>query len=84
MWLKKFTIAIVEKDTDALKTLMDEIPKFEKKSDIDATLSLIEEAKKLVESLKNDTEKSMIQIQKNIKFLKSTQAPIKSSLDISS
>ena len=84
MWLKAFTIAIIERDTEKLDSLMQTIPNFEKKADIDSALSLLQEATKLVESLKDDTQSSMIQMQKNIKFLKSTQAPAARSLDISS
>jgi hypothetical protein len=83
MWLKAFTIAIVEKDIDKLNHLMDVIPEFDKKADIQSAVALINEAKKLVETLRDDTQNSMIQMQKNIKFLKSTQAPTISKLDVS-
>lgn len=84
MWLKKFTIAIVEKNVELINSLMDEMPQFETQSDIESALSLIQEAKKFLESLQRDTQNSMIQLQKNIKFLKSTQAPLVSKLDVSS
>jgi len=84
MWLKAFTIAIVERNTEKLNDLMETIPSFEKKTDIESALSLLQEATKLVESMKDETQTSMIQMQKNIKFLKATQAPRTSSLDISS
>jgi len=84
MWHKAFTIAIIEKDSKKLNDLMDSMPKFEKKADIESALSLIQEAKIFIESLQNETQASMIQMQKNIKFLKATQAPRTSSLDISS
>ena len=84
MWLKAFTIAIIEKDSEKLNGLMDTMPQFEKKADIESALVLIEEAKKLIESLQLQTQTSMLQMQKNMKFLKATQAPAISSLDISS
>ena len=84
MWLKAFSIAIVEKDIDKLNLLMDDLPQFDNKADMESALSLIGEAKKVVENLKDNTQASMTQMQKNIQFLKSTQAPIVSKLDISS
>lgn len=82
MWLNKLKIAIVEKDMDSLDSLMGELPHLEKKEDISQAIYLLKEATSLVESLKSDTQTSMIQMKKNINFLKATQAPTSNKLDI--
>jgi len=84
MWLNQLKIAIIEKDIERLSELMDTLPKLSKQEDIEIALSLIGEATKLVEGLRDGTNSSMLQIQKNISFLKSTQAPFASTLDINS
>jgi len=83
MWLNKLKIAIVQKDIDTLNTLMDNLPDLSDTREIDEALNLIASAKSLLIDLKDDTQISMIQIQKNINFLKSTQGPIAPKLDIS-
>ncbi|MDQ7045246.1 MAG: hypothetical protein Q9M32_04955, partial [Sulfurimonas sp.] len=65
MWLKQLTIAIVEKDTDKLSKLMEEVPELTKKEDLDSAICLLAEATQLTTSLRDDTQKSMIQMQKN-------------------
>lgn len=84
MWLNQLTIAIVEKNINKLNELMNNLPQLESKEEIDSALCLLAEAKSLVTSLKDDTKSSMIQIQKNIKFLKVTETPKPSKLDIRS
>lgn len=84
MWLKELKIAIVEKNIQKLDALMMELPSFEQKNEINEAQYLINEAKKIVVSLKNDTKHSMIQIKKNIEFLNATEAPFRSTLDITS
>ncbi|MDQ7042486.1 MAG: hypothetical protein Q9M40_14635 [Sulfurimonas sp.] len=84
MWLNKLKIAIIEKNSDSLNLLMKELPVLESKEDIDSALYLLEEAKRVVGELRDETQKSMIQMKKNINFLKSTQAPHTSKLDINS
>lgn len=84
MWLKQLTIAIVEKNTDKLSELMEKIPQLERQEDIDSAICLLKEATSLVSSLQNDTKSSMIQMQKNIKFLNATQEKKTSNFDIKS
>lgn len=84
MWLKELQIAIIEKNTDRINTLLDDVPALEKKSEIDSALSLLSEATILLKSLRDDTRASMQQMQKNIHYLKSTQEKQSSSFDISS
>ena len=82
MWLNELKIAIVEKNTDKLNSLMDEVPKLTDKKDLDSAICLLAEATDLVSVLKNKTQVSMTQMQKNIKFLRVTEAKKVSTLDI--
>ena len=84
MWLTKLKIAVVEKNTDNINILLDDIPKLEDSQEIQTALYLLKEASDLVNSLQDETKKSMDKIQKNLKFLKATQAPQTHKLDINS
>ena len=84
MWLTNIKIAIVEKNVDKLDYLLDEVPQFENKYDMEEAMYLLREAAELVYTLKNETEYSMKQIKKNINFLKSTQSPTPNKLDLRS
>lgn len=84
MWLANLKIAIIEKNTDKLKELMDDIPQLEEKKNIEEALYLIKEASELVHKLKDETAKSMRQMKKNIDFLKSTEHKTSNRLDVTS
>ena len=84
MWLTKIKIAIVEKNSEKINLLLEEVPEFESKYDAEEAMYLLKEAAELIHTLKDDTERSMIQIKKSINFLKSTQAPNANKLDIRS
>ena len=84
MWLNQLKIAIIEKNIDKLDELMDNLPELEKQKEIEQAIYLLQEATSLVEGLKNSTQLSMIQMKKNINFLKSTQVSVTSKFDISS
>ena len=82
MWLKEFQIAIIEKNIEQIEELMQNVPKLNNREDIDSAICLIDEAKSLVTQLRDNTQASMIQMKKNIDFLKVTQEKRTSSLDI--
>jgi len=84
MWLNHLKIAIVEKNTDRLNELMDEIPQLERKEDINQAIYLLKEATELVLTLQDETSASMKQMKKNIDFLKSTEHKTSNRLDIKS
>jgi predicted sugar kinase len=84
MWLTKLKIALVEKDIDRLSELMENIPKLESVQEMTEALYLTKEAKELLHRLKDETSFSMKQIKQNLNFLKSTQEPKQSKLDIKS
>jgi len=84
MWLTSLKIAIVEKNTDKINKLLDELPQLEDKADIEQAIYLLREASELVHTKKDETSASMKQMKKNINFLKSTQVQTKNKLDIKS
>ncbi|MEA3371345.1 MAG: hypothetical protein U9Q40_08385 [Campylobacterota bacterium] len=84
MWLTNIKIAIVEKNTDRLNNLLDEVPKFENKQDMEEAMYLLREAAELVYKLQDETTESMKQIKRNMDFLKSTEAPRTAKLDLKS
>lgn len=85
MWLNKFKIALIEKNTDEIDKLLDETPKFANKRDTQEAIYLMREASKLFYTLKDETKVIISQLKKNIDFLNSTQTPNKQNkLDIKS
>ena len=84
MWLTKLKIAIVEKNTDQLSKLMDNIPEIQGRENLTEAVYLLREATELVYTLQNESAASMNQIKKNLDFLKSTAEVTLSKLDITS
>ncbi|MCW8896042.1 MAG: hypothetical protein OQK48_07335 [Sulfurimonas sp.] len=84
MWLKSFKIALIEKNTDALSKLMNDVPKLDSPDDIQEAIYLLKAATELVSKLKDDTSHSMEKIKKNLQFLRSTDIPTSKKLDITS
>ncbi len=82
MWLKQFKIALIEKNTENLSRLMDDIPSLSRPEDIEQALYLIKEASLLVQTLKDETVQTMGKMKKNIAFLKATEAPKLNNFDI--
>lgn len=84
MWHNKLKIAIVEKNTDALDKLLNEVPEFSDISDAKEAMYLLREASILMHTLKDETLGTIKQIKQNIDFLHSAEAPKISKLDIKS
>ncbi|MCW8838386.1 MAG: hypothetical protein OQJ77_05790 [Thiovulaceae bacterium] len=84
MWLNQLQVAIIEKDTKKLDELLDTLPEFQNKEEMQKASYLLREALELLYKLKDETSASMIQIKKNIKFLNSTQSKPLNKLDIKS
>lgn len=76
MWLNRLKIAIIEKNTDEIDKLLDEVPEFSNKKAMQEAMYLMREASELLYSLKDETGEILSQIKKNIDFLNSTQTPI--------
>ena len=84
MWLTNLKIAIIEKNTDALSDLLDDIPELSKADDIEQAIYLLREAVELLHTLQDETELSMGKIKKNLAFLRSTEVQSSKKLDIKS
>ncbi|WP_297484104.1 hypothetical protein [Sulfurimonas sp.] len=82
MWLKKLKIAVIQKDTKSLDVLLDDIPALEDAKEIEEALYLLQEAQKIVQTLKDETASSMLQMKKNIDFLNATTANKTAKFDI--
>jgi hypothetical protein len=82
MWLTDFKVALVQKDIDTLDSLATQLPDFDSVEEMKEAAYLLLEAKKLLESLRGSTQKSLQQLKRNIDFLKSTQPDEASKLNI--
>ncbi len=84
MWVNKLQIAIIEKNTDNIDNLLDNMPKFRTKEEMISAQYLLREALELLYTLKDETALTMKQLKKSIDFLKSTEYHTSNRLDIRS
>jgi len=84
IWLKKLKGAVVQRNVEQVEKLLEDVPSFDTLKEMQTTLYLLEEAKRVVESLKKETAISMAQMKKNIDFLSSATADKRASFDITS
>ncbi|MBE0499658.1 MAG: hypothetical protein IBX43_10565 [Campylobacterales bacterium] len=84
MWLTKLKIAIIEKNTDAIAELLDDVPRLQSPKETEEAIYLLKEATSLMDNLKDETRASMKQIKKNLDFLRSTDTSSSVILDIKS
>ena len=84
MWLNELKIAVVQRDAEAVEKLLDNLPKLEDPQEIDQAIHLLAEANKFITTLRDETQTSMQQIQKNIDFLRSGVADKTARFDITS
>ena len=84
MWLKRFKLAIVQKDIAAIDTLLSEMPAFETREALEEASWLTKEALGLMTSLQNENERSLLQLRKNREFLRSLQSDAPNRLDVKS
>ncbi|MDD3344654.1 MAG: hypothetical protein WC274_04510 [Sulfurimonas sp.] len=85
MWLDKLKIAIVQKDTDSISKLLDDISQIKdakKLEELQEASYLLQEASLLLNSLKDETLNSINQTKKSIDFLGSTDMRNSKGLDI--
>ncbi len=83
-WLTKLKIAIAEQNTMGIDKLISEVPKFDTIEEMKEAQYLFKEVSVLLHSLKDKTQVSMQQIQKNLDFMRATQASPTGKLDIKS
>ncbi|WP_324171518.1 hypothetical protein [Sulfurimonas sp.] len=84
MWLTSLKIAIVEKNTQALGELIDDMPKFDNLKDMESASYLLREAAELIYTLQDETKVTMNKMKKNLEFLQATQARPTHKLDLKS
>ncbi len=84
MWLNQLKVAVVQKDTELLGSLLENIPTLEDAKEIETAIYLLQEATTLTQQLKDETAASMKQIKKNIDFLNSAVADKAAKFDITS
>ena len=84
MWLNKLKVAIVQKDIDLLDSLLDDLPNLSDPKEIESAIYLLREASEILHTLKDETALSMIQIKKNIDFLRSMESDTASKFDVMS
>ena len=84
MWLNQLKVAVVQRDTELLSSLLDDIPALEDAQDIETAIYLLQEATTIMHQLKDETAVSMKQIKKNIDYLNSSVADQKSQFDVTS
>jgi hypothetical protein len=84
MWLNELKIAIIEKNTDKIDNLVNNLPTLSKREDIDSAVCLLNEATRLIKSLQAESRASMLQMKKNLDFLNSATANQTAKFDIKS
>ncbi len=84
MWFREFEIAIIEKDTQKLEELVEAPMQFANVDEMRRAAYLMEEALLLLHELKSQTKQTIMQLKKNIDFLKATQEKTPSQFDIRS
>jgi len=84
MWLKELKIAVIQKNVEQVEKLLENISSLDNPQEIEETLYLLEEAKSIVQGLKDETAESMAQMKKNIDFLNSATADKTAKFDITS
>ncbi len=84
MWINKFKAALIQKDADSINALLDEVPSFSSKEDIEQAMYLMREAATLLYTLQDEITLSKKQIKQNINFLGSTLADSVSRFNIKS
>jgi hypothetical protein len=83
-WFDKLKVAIVTKDTNQIKLLTKELPKFESVEELRKAQHLINEAYKQMLTLRDDTSSQLSKIKRSIEFIESTHLDKKQGLDITS
>ncbi len=84
MWLKKLQISIIEKDPEKIDTLVQNMPHFESVDEMKSASSLVKEALKLLNNLKDETAITMRRLQQHKDFLNATLHSQTNRLDIKS
>ncbi len=82
MWINSFKLAVIKKDIEKISNLLDEIPKDLSLEQMQEASAYISEALKLLEDMKFNTSKEIVEVKKKIEFIKSSQKNPNKVLDI--
>ncbi len=82
MWNNEFKVALITKNTKELDKLISQMPQFETLDEMQEAFYLINHAKELLASLKDETAQSMKKIKDTIRYLELTQSNTIQNLDI--
>lgn len=83
-WFTRLQIAIVEKNPELIDELMEDIPEFKDINEMKSAASLIQEALRLLHTLRDETGETLVKLQKHKNFLESTRNVSLNKLDITS
>jgi hypothetical protein len=81
MWHRQMQVALVEKDVDTIKELIEAPLEFETLEEMQSAQYLLANAAELLHALQNETSSSMQKLKKNREFLQATQTKSKNKLD---
>jgi len=84
MWLKQLKLAVVQRDVELLSSLLEDVPALADAKDIKTAIYLLKEAADIMQTLKEETKASMVQMKKNMDFLNATTANKTAKFDITS
>jgi len=84
MWIDRLKVAVVQEDTELLRTLLDDIPKFKTSQELNEAIFLLQEATRIVQCHQDKIAESMKKMKKNIEFLDSATANQTAKFDITS
>lgn len=82
MWLTKLKRALVLEEIDQLAVLIEEMPHFDTLEEMEQAAYLLREAKRLLESKKDETAQILLQLKKSIEFLNSSQSVPSSTINL--
>ncbi len=82
-WLDTLKVALIEKNTTLLGTLIETVPSFSNK-EAEVAHFLAQEVVVLLQTLQDEARVSMQQIDKSLQFLRATERPKLRRLDITS
>lgn len=82
MWLKKFKIALLTEEIETISSLIDEMPLFESRDEIEEAAFLIMQCQSLIEAKKNETSRLMKQIKQTKEFLDSSKTSPSHTLNL--
>lgn len=82
MWLTELKRALILEETDALSSLIDQMPIFGTLEEMEEAAYLLHQTATLLEEKKGDAARTLQQLKSALDFLKSTQTDLPSSLNL--